>query len=83
VRPPRGYDAARHHMPPLMVSVWDAETDAAVAGEGANEVAGATRRILILIVARCPRWRSRTHMFGAFDGTHSSSTSLWDSLGAE
>jgi predicted transposase YbfD/YdcC len=44
----RGYERGRAHMPPLMLSVWDAETRLSIAGlraEGGNEV-GATLHVL-------------------------------------
>ena len=42
----RGYETGRAHMPPLMVSVWDAETRLAIASAAGNSEVKATLAVL-------------------------------------
>lgn len=52
----RGYDRGRSFMPPLMVSVWDAETRVSIAAcraPGGNEVAGTLAILKTLVLKGC------------------------------
>src|SRR5437660_10202673 len=52
----RGYERGRAHMPPLMVSVWDAETRlslASVPAEGGNEVAATLKALKSVVLKGC------------------------------
>src|SRR5437016_3520493 len=52
----RGYQRGRANMPPLMVSVWDAETRlslASVPAEGGNEVAATLRALKSVVLKGC------------------------------
>lgn len=51
-----GYERGRAHMPPLMVSVWDAETRVSIAAcraPGGNEVAGTLAVLKALVLKGC------------------------------
>jgi hypothetical protein len=52
----RGYERGRSHMPPLMVSVWDAETRLSLAtrhAPGGNEVAATLAVLKSLVLKGC------------------------------
>ena len=52
----RGYERGKAHLPPLMISVWDAETRISLAarvGEGGNEVAGTLEALKSLDLKGC------------------------------
>ncbi len=52
----RGYERGRRHMPPLMVSVWDAETRLSLAtrhAPGGNEVAATLAALKSLVLKGC------------------------------
>jgi predicted transposase YbfD/YdcC len=52
----RGYERGRSYMPPLMVSVWDAETRVSIAAcraPGGNEVAGTLAVLKSLVLKGC------------------------------
>ena len=52
----RGYDRGRSFMPPLMISVWDAETRVSIAAcraPGGNEVAGTLAILKTLVLKGC------------------------------
>lgn len=52
----RGYERGKAHFPPLMISVWDAETQVslrACVGEGGNEVAGTLKALKSLDLKGC------------------------------
>jgi predicted transposase YbfD/YdcC len=52
----RGYERGKAHFPPLMISVWDAETRISLAarvGEGGNEVAGTLEALKGLDLKGC------------------------------
>jgi predicted transposase YbfD/YdcC len=52
----RGYERGKAHFPPLMISVWDAETRVSLAarvGEGGNEVAGTLEALKGLDLKGC------------------------------
>lgn len=52
----RGYERGRSHMPPLMVSVWDAETRVSIAAArapGGNEVAGTLALLKTIVLKGC------------------------------
>lgn len=52
----RGYERGRSYMPPLMVSVWDAETRVSLAtrrAEGGNEIAATLEVLKTLVLKGC------------------------------
>jgi predicted transposase YbfD/YdcC len=52
----RGYERGKVHMPPLMVSVWDAETRLSIASrraDGGNEVAATLALLKTLVLKGC------------------------------
>jgi len=52
----RGYERGRAHMPPLMVSVWDAETRLSLASthaDGGNEVAATLKALKSVVLKGC------------------------------
>jgi predicted transposase YbfD/YdcC len=52
----RGYERGKAHFPPLMISVWDAETRVSLAarvGEGGNEIAGTLAALKSLDLKGC------------------------------